>query len=165
MCVRLRDGYYWPMSFTALKSQIAKDRVRCQKSCSDKVRLFYYPNPGQDIADMIDVKGKRYASLENAFLYRTKYVKEASCKPKPWSAESKAVHKQYAAVDSEKMRRRHIAATRLAEKKRIASLKRHVRKKRRYRTKKYKRRARRARSRRKARHVRRRKRKQYSMLN
>ncbi len=156
MCVRVRDGFYWPISFTATKSQFKKDRIKCQKSCSDKVRLFYYPNPGKDIADMVDLKGKKYASLATAFLYRTKYVKEASCKPKPWSKEAKAKHQQYAVLDAEKKRKRHIVATRLAEKKRVASLRRHLRSKSKYKTRKYKRRVN---KRRKSRYLRRRKRK------
>ena len=138
MCVRLRDGYYWPISFAQTKRGLKKDRAKCQKSCSDKVRLFYYPSVSTDdaLANMRDLKGRRYSSLKTAFLYRTKYIKEASCKPKPWSAEAKAKHAVYAANDGKKKRLMHLAATRKAERKRVAILKgkarRLARKKRRY---------------------------------
>jgi phage/plasmid-associated DNA primase len=71
---------------------------------------------------MRDLKGKRYSSLKTAFLYRKKYVKGANCKPKPWSAEAKAVHKKYAILDAEKKRRMHIAQSKRAENLRVAAL-------------------------------------------
>ena len=138
MCVRLRDGYYWPISFAQTKQGLKKDQAKCQKSCSDDVRLFYYPSVSTDeaLSNMRDLKGQRYSSLKTAFLYRTKYVKEASCKPKPWSAEAKAEHAVYAAKDGEKKRLMHLAAIKKAERKRVAILKgkarRLARKKRRY---------------------------------
>ncbi len=122
MCVRLKDGFYWPISFARSKSDLRKDRIKCQKSCSGKVRLYYYRNTSDEIASMRDLKGKRYASLKTAFLYRKKYVKDANCKPKPWSAEAKAVHKKYAILDSEKKRRMHIAQSKRAENLRVAAL-------------------------------------------
>lgn len=128
MCVRLKDGFYWPINFSRHKSQFAKDRVKCQQSCSGKVRLFYYPSTSDKVEDMRDLKGRKYASLKTAFLYRKKYVKDANCKPKPWSKEAKSLHKQYAAIDTERKRKRHIALTKRAEKKRVAMLKRIARK-------------------------------------
>jgi len=128
MCVRLRDGYYWPINFSQKKSGLKKDRIKCQKSCSDEVRLYYYPSTSPDLAQMRDLKGRRYASLKTAFLYRTKFVKGANCKPQPWSAAAKAKHVAYAVKDAKKKRKMHVAATKRAEKKRLASLKRKARK-------------------------------------
>ncbi|GAA6212284.1 hypothetical protein NBRC116602_20250 [Hyphomicrobiales bacterium 4NK60-0047b] len=122
MCVRIKDGFYWPISFARSKADFRKDRIKCQKSCSGKVRLFYYRNTSDDLASMRDLKGKRYSSLKTAFLYRKKYVKGANCKPKPWSAEAKAVHKKYAILDAEKKRRMHIAQSKRAENLRVAAL-------------------------------------------
>lgn len=122
MCVRLKDGYYWPISFSRTKADLKRDNIKCQKSCSGKVRLFYYRNTSDDLASMRDLKGKRYASLKTAFLYRKKYVKEATCKPKAWSAEAKAVHKKYAVLDAEKKRRMHVAQAKRAENLRVAAL-------------------------------------------
>lgn len=122
MCVRLKDGYYWPISFSRTKADLKRDRIKCQKSCSGKVRLFYYRNTSDDLGSMRDLKGKRYASLKTAFLYRKKYVKDATCKPKPWSAEAKAVHKKYAVLDAEKKRRMHVAQAKRAENLRVAAL-------------------------------------------
>jgi hypothetical protein len=122
MCVRLKDGYYWPISFSRTKADLKRDNIKCQKSCSGKVRLFYYRNTSDDLGSMRDLKGKRYSSLKTAFLYRKKYVKDATCKPKPWSAEAKAVHKKYAVLDAEKKRRMHVAQAKRAENLRVAAL-------------------------------------------
>lgn len=122
MCVRLKDGFYWPINFARNKSDLKKDALKCEQSCSDKVRFFYYPSTSDNVEDMRDLKGKSYTSLKTAFLYRTKYVKDANCKPKPWSQEAKATHAKYALLDSDKKRRMHIALTKRAEKKRVATL-------------------------------------------
>jgi len=156
MCVRLHDGYYWPINFSQKKSRLKKDQIKCQKSCSDEVRLYYYPSTSPDLAQMRDLKGRRYAALKTAFLYRTKYIKGANCKPKPWSAAAKAKHADYAVKDSEKKRKMHVAATKRAEKKRVASLNRKARKVTRKRGRRYVKK--RARSRRKVARYRRKKR-------
>lgn len=122
MCVRLRDGFYWPINFARQKSDLKKDALKCEQSCSDDVRMFYYPSTSDKVEDMRDMKGKSYTSLKTAFLYRTKYVKAASCKPKPWSQEARATHAKYAELDSEKKRRMHIALTKRAEKRRVSAL-------------------------------------------
>lgn len=122
MCVRLKDGYYWPINFSRTKADLKRDQIKCQNSCSGKVRLFYYRNTSDDLASMRDLKGKRYSSLKTAFLYRKKYLKDASCKPKPWSAEAKAVHKKYAVLDAKKKRRMHMAQAKRAENLRVAAL-------------------------------------------
>lgn len=128
MCVRLKDGYYWPINFAQSRHKFKKDNIKCQRSCSDKVRLFYYSGTTDDIKNMRDLKGRRYANLKTAFLYRTKYVKSANCRAKPWSKEAKAKHVKYALKDAGKKRRMHRAAIKRAEKKRVAYLTRSTRK-------------------------------------
>ena len=128
LCVRLQDGYYWPINFAQTRSKLYKDKHKCEQSCSAKVRLFIVPSTESDMSKMRDLKGRRYTSLKTAFLYRTKYIKEAKCKAAPWSQEAKAKHAKYAAVDANKKRRLHVRATHRAERKRIAGLKRAARK-------------------------------------
>ncbi len=145
LCVRLKDGYYWPINFAQTRGKLNKDRRKCEQSCSAKVRLFLVPSTESDMSKMRDLKGRRYTSLKTAFLYRTKYIKEAKCKAAPWSQEAKATHAKYAKIDANKKRRLHVRATRRAERKRIAGLKRAARKytrtyrKRRYSKRRYRR--------------------------
>lgn len=123
MCVRIKDGYYWPINFAQKKYRLKKDDAKCQKSCEGEVRLYYYPSTG-DINEMRDMKGRRYKDLQSAYLYRTEYVKDAQCKPRPWSEAAKAKHQTYAANDAEKKRLMHIRLMKRAEKQRVASLNR-----------------------------------------
>lgn len=123
MCVRVKDGYYWPINFAQKKWRLKKDNRKCQKSCSGEVRLYVYPSNG-DIKKMRDLKGRPYSKLKTAYLYRTKYVKNAQCKPRPWSQEAKAKHQKYAINDANKKRKMHIRLMKRAEKKRVAALKR-----------------------------------------
>ena len=124
MCVRLKDGYYWPINFAQQGRKLGKDNIRCQKSCSDPVRLYYMPSTSDNIAHMRDLKGRQYKYLETAFLYRKVYVKDAKCKPEPWSDKAKLKHAAYAKKDAGRRRRQHVATTKRLEKRRVAIMKR-----------------------------------------
>jgi hypothetical protein len=96
MCVRLCDGYYFPVSFSVPRSRFAQDARTCERSCPGQARLFVYANPGGDIESMVDLQGRPYRQLPTAFLYRTQYVASCGCKPDPWSVEARERHRMYA---------------------------------------------------------------------
>lgn len=96
MCVRLCDGYYFPISFSATRDRLARDAKTCESSCGGQARLFVYRNPGADVEDMVDLRGQPYQQLSTAFLYRTEYVPACRCKPNPWDAEAQQRHRMYA---------------------------------------------------------------------
>ena len=96
VCVRLCDGYYWPMSFATSPQSFAGDAVACQRSCNSPARLFVYRNPGQDPEQMVDLSGRPYARLDTAFRYRTTYDAACQCRPEPWSQEAQDRHRMYA---------------------------------------------------------------------
>ena len=103
MCVRLCDGYYFPISFSATRDRLARDAKTCESSCGGQARLFIYRNPGEDVEDMVDLRGQPYRQLSKAFLYRTEYVPQCRCKPNPWDAEAQQRHRMYAlAADKRK---------------------------------------------------------------
>src|SRR5262245_49985282 len=64
LCVRLCDGYYWPISFTTTNASFARDSAACEKSCGSPARLFVYKNPGGDPDDMEDLRGRPYKLLK-----------------------------------------------------------------------------------------------------
>jgi len=101
LCVRLCDGYYFPMSFAADGSALARDADRCAASCGSEARLFYHPNPGGSVEEMVDLTGMAYAALPNAFRYRKTLVEGCSCRPLPWTAAERARHLSYAATEPE----------------------------------------------------------------
>ena len=81
VCVRKVDGYYWPVSFSTLAEYLPQDALLCQPQCPGKaVELYYYSNPGQSPADMINLAGQPYTSLPNAFAYRRNFDLANSCR-------------------------------------------------------------------------------------
>ncbi|MEC9367853.1 MAG: DUF2865 domain-containing protein [Pseudomonadota bacterium] len=94
LCVRTCDGYYFPVSYSTVRSRFAQDEQICQASCQSDAKLFVHPNPGGDVEHAVTPKGERYADLPNAFRYREQYMPECRCKPDPWSEEAKLVYEQ-----------------------------------------------------------------------
>lgn len=81
LCVRLCDGYYFPVSFSTLPTHFARDADACQSRCAAPTELFFHQNPGGSIAEMVSQKTQTpYKSLQTAFKYRKEYVQGCSCK-------------------------------------------------------------------------------------
>jgi hypothetical protein len=82
LCVRTCDGYYFPISFSTVQSQFARDQQTCQAMCpGEEVKLFYHRNPGEDSEAMVSTDGTPYASEPYAFLYRNNYDSACTCRP------------------------------------------------------------------------------------
>lgn len=96
VCVRLCDGFYWPVSFATTSDNLKRDSKACEASCSSPAALFFYPNPGGEHEEMVNLKGEPYAHLSSAFLYRTTYDTSCKCRAHPWEQEAVERHKQYA---------------------------------------------------------------------
>jgi Protein of unknown function (DUF2865) len=96
MCVRLCDGYYWPVSFATVKEHFGHDAETCAKSCRATVALYHYPNPGGKLEDMVSLEGRPYKSLGTAFLYRAAYDPSCKCRAHPWEEAAIERHKGYA---------------------------------------------------------------------
>lgn len=96
LCVRLCDGFSFPISFSTLRARFAVDAKQCERSCPTGSRLFVHRNPGQDADDMVDLDGRPYRSLPTAFLHRTQYVADCTCRGNPWDEAAVARHRAYA---------------------------------------------------------------------
>jgi hypothetical protein len=94
MCVRLCDGYYFPISFSTLGSRFGEDENRCQEQCAAPAQLFVYKNPGEDVEQMVSLAGEPYADLPNAWRNRKEYIKGCSCKPDEYSAHEIELYQQ-----------------------------------------------------------------------
>lgn len=99
LCVRLCDGYYWPMSFAASRQSFKRDAQRCESSCATPAKLFVYRNPGGSVEHMYDLQGQPYSRLPNAFRYRKEYLKDCRCRPEPWSEAALEDYKQRALAE------------------------------------------------------------------
>jgi hypothetical protein len=96
MCVRLCDGYYWPLSWNASRGRLLRDSKACQSSCGSEARLFTMTSNG-DPRDMVDLAGRPYAKLPNAFRYRKGEVAACRCRPESWEQSELERHRGYAA--------------------------------------------------------------------
>jgi hypothetical protein len=74
-CVRLCDGRYFPLPANAGAPAMTPAKL-CSALCpSAKTRIF----TGSEIDHATDERGRSYAKLENAFLYRDRLVADCTC--------------------------------------------------------------------------------------
>jgi hypothetical protein len=80
LCVRLCDGYYFPISFSTVSSKFDQDQQTCQSMCpASEVALYIHRSPGEDSEAMVSLTGEPYTSLPTAFKYRKEYDKACTC--------------------------------------------------------------------------------------
>jgi hypothetical protein len=96
VCVRLCDGYYWPISFATTPDNFERDRRKCESSCGSPARLYIGRGAGTGPEEMEDLEGRPYSRLKTAFLYRSQYVESCKCRPDPWTQASADRHRMYA---------------------------------------------------------------------
>lgn len=81
VCVRLCDGYYFPVSFSTLRSHFAQDAEACSSKCAAPAELYYHANPGGTMEQAVSLQSSEpYTRLKTAFRYRKEYVQGCSCK-------------------------------------------------------------------------------------
>lgn len=87
VCVRLCDGYYFPVSFSTLPNHFERDAEVCQSKCAAPTELFYHQNPGGSVEQMVGAQTNTpYTSMKTAFRYRKEYVAGCSCKAEEFNA-------------------------------------------------------------------------------
>jgi hypothetical protein len=106
VCVRLCDGYFWPVSFAAPRASLAQDRRKCEQSCDAPTRLYVSKDTEAPLEDMRDENGRYYRDLKTAFVYRTSYLESCKCRAHPWEAEAQARHAGYAQDFKSSLRQR-----------------------------------------------------------
>lgn len=81
ICVRLCDGYYFPVSFSTLPNHFERDADVCQQKCAAPAELYYHLNPGAGVDQAMSARTNAlYTQLKTAFRYRKEYVQGCSCK-------------------------------------------------------------------------------------
>ncbi|MBS9720734.1 DUF2865 domain-containing protein [Tianweitania sp. BSSL-BM11] len=84
LCVRMSDGYFFPMSYGVTRDDFAREAKNCQATCpSTEMRLYYHKVPDQAAADMVSADNNEpYSALPTANLYRNQPQSGASaCAP------------------------------------------------------------------------------------
>jgi hypothetical protein len=95
LCVRLCDGFYFPLSFATTRAKVRDDAARCERQCPSRSRLYFHRSE-QAVDDMVDLDGQPYTRLPVAFRFRETYVPDCTCHGNPWDAEAIARHQEYA---------------------------------------------------------------------
>lgn len=81
VCVRLCDGYYFPVSFSTLPAHFERDEELCKSRCAAPAELYYYQNPGGTPDQMVAFRTReRIQALKSAFRFKKEYVQGCSCK-------------------------------------------------------------------------------------
>lgn len=81
VCVRMCDGYYYPISYSAGPNKFPDDEKTCQASCpAAEAQLFTHRNPGEDINQAVSQGGQPYTAIPNAFRYRQSFDNACTCK-------------------------------------------------------------------------------------
>ena len=81
LCVRLCDGYYFPVSFSTLPNHFQRDADSCQSQCAAPAELYYHQNPGGGRRAVVALHTQQpYTSLKTALRYRKEFVQGCSCK-------------------------------------------------------------------------------------
>ncbi|WP_295558967.1 DUF2865 domain-containing protein [uncultured Hyphomicrobium sp.] len=88
VCVRLCDGYYFPVSFSTLPNHFQRDEEVCHSKCASPASLYYHQNPGAGMEQAVEARSNvPYTQLKSAFLYRKQYVNGCSCKMAEYKPE------------------------------------------------------------------------------
>jgi hypothetical protein len=99
VCVRLCDGYYFPISFSTLPNHFERDAEACSSKCAAPAELYYYQNPGGSPDQMTAARSNElYTQLKSAFRYRKEYVQGCSCKITEYVPEAGAPQQHGAAT-------------------------------------------------------------------
>jgi hypothetical protein len=96
VCVRLCDGYFWPLSFATSSAALGRDQRKCEDSCESPAKLYLAKDAQTPLEDMRDENGRYYRDLRTAFVYRTSYVESCKCRAHPWEAAAQDRHAGYA---------------------------------------------------------------------
>lgn len=102
ICVRMCDGFFFPISNNTSKKGLYRDQMKCRSQCGDEGRLFYLPAKSTEVDGAVDLQGRVYGRLNTAYVYRKTLVAGCQCKADPWADSEIERHRQYAETDSEK---------------------------------------------------------------
>src|SRR3990170_6246646 len=95
VCVRLCDGFFYPISYATSGARLAQDATQCQSNCAAPAELYVYRNPGQEIEQAVSLNGSAYMDLPVALRFRKEYVTGCSCKQAEYNpTENEAAHKR-----------------------------------------------------------------------
>jgi len=81
LCVRMCDGYYFPISYATVPSRFGEDDRTCKRLCpAAETALYTHRNPGEEVDQAMSIGGRPYSELPTAFKYRQEFSPSCSCR-------------------------------------------------------------------------------------
>ena len=81
VCVRLCDGFFFPVNSFSGLSPIAREKASCAALCPDAPAALYFLPAGSDrIEDAVSASGQRYTALPVSLRYRTALDNTCACR-------------------------------------------------------------------------------------
>jgi len=81
VCVRLCDGFFFPISSFSGRGPIASEEANCAALCPDAPAALYFLPAGSDkIEDAVSANGQRYTALPVSLRYRTALDSACACR-------------------------------------------------------------------------------------
>ena len=102
VCVRLCDGFFYPIHYSTYGSLLGQDAQQCQSNCAAPAELYVYRNPGQEIEQAVSLNGSAYMDLPVALRFRKEYVKGCSCKQAEYNPTEIEASNKKAEVDADR---------------------------------------------------------------
>ncbi len=81
VCVRTCDGGFFPVSYSARRSNLGDLAEMCSALCPNAETKLYTYSPGREIDDSVSSDGEPYSSLPNAGKFKTSFNPTCTCKP------------------------------------------------------------------------------------
>jgi hypothetical protein len=80
-CVRVCDGFYFPISYATTPAKFPEDEKTCQRLCpAAETALYTHRNPGEEMDLAVSLSGQPYSALPTAFRYRQQFDPACSCR-------------------------------------------------------------------------------------
>lgn len=99
VCVRMCDGFHFPVSQRVPRNRFYHDAEACRSRCGESESRLFYHSFGADMKSAVDLTGRAYKALPIAFLHRKRLVAGCTCKPAPWSEAALIRHEGYAIAE------------------------------------------------------------------
>jgi hypothetical protein len=103
VCVRLCDGFYFPVSAATNPSRFPDDERACKQLCpAADAALYAFRYPGEDINQAVSISGQPYTVMPNAFRYRQEFNPSCSCKAagQTWADALKQIDERATAAEN-----------------------------------------------------------------
>jgi hypothetical protein len=81
ICVRTCDGGFFPLNYSARRSNLDSLEDLCKALCPNAEVALYTRNPSNEVSTAVSADGTPYRDLPNAFKFQKNFDQSCTCKP------------------------------------------------------------------------------------